>query len=509
MSFIKHLLPSWRRKLADTTQTNESVLTTVDKELRDVETQIIEGKKLMNINTTTGSWLDRYGGLFGLTRRDDEDDKTFRSRIIEYVKLKRGTIPAIEAALREYLQDFESHIEIYEPHTNIFYLNKSKLNGKDHILGYYYTFAVIDIKFTKPFPIDVEDIIYDFKPAGVTVKLTFRPNSYNPDAEIIELPLKGSTLEDTSTRLRIMNGMEDILRGHITLGEGVKDEEETDLFILNKSKLNSLDRLTGSLAASRGIYNLASFSTKDLTFDEDTSIEDVFGETEEVSNDFYTRTDKVDKRYAEITLEKDKKSYVYFTMDTLMYLDNNYHRYLKEVNPSGTFDKEDFKELIKKPTIHIKLSTEVSPSRPSTYTVQIFNLEKDKWDSIKSGEVTREANIDLVSIGKIDDYITDGGIVFTRLKINNTKIDSDSYRLRIYFYELGFKNHMDTRPSMLPFGNEVTSQYKQGQLSDLNNEVNLDKDIDEDKSIWTVKDKLLGTDFFSIEEDKEGNEEED
>ena len=172
MSFIKHLLPTWKRGLEARQKTNAAILYAIDTELTEAEQEAIQAKVLMSLETATEEWLDRYGSAFGVTRQDAELDTDYRARIISYILLKRGTIPAITEAIRNFLQDYSTAIEIYEPHTNIFFLNGSTLNGADHILGEYYTYAVIDVKMARGYPVGLMAIINEFKPSGVKVYVT-------------------------------------------------------------------------------------------------------------------------------------------------------------------------------------------------------------------------------------------------------------------------------------------------------------------------------------------------
>jgi len=172
MSFLKHLLPGWRRSLEDKSKANAAILDALDRELQSTEQDTIETKALMSLDSSSGEWLDQYGKLFGVMRQDNEADADYRQRIKDYMVLRRGSIPAIIDAIRSFLQDYESDIEIYEPYKNVFILGQSKLSGPDHFLGEYYTVAVIDVKFSQPFPEGIIDIINEFKPAGVTVHVS-------------------------------------------------------------------------------------------------------------------------------------------------------------------------------------------------------------------------------------------------------------------------------------------------------------------------------------------------
>lgn len=182
MSFLKHLHPGWKISLQDKTQVNAAILDAIDQELKVAESDMIASKFDLSLESATGQWLDEYGDVFGVVRQDNETDTAYRARIIQYILLDRGTIPAIKKAILAFLGDPNTYVNIYEPFNNIFFLNKSKLNSKDCLLGEYYTNAVIDIFFSNNFPVAVIDIVKKFKPAGVSVFLTRQPKAYNPAA---------------------------------------------------------------------------------------------------------------------------------------------------------------------------------------------------------------------------------------------------------------------------------------------------------------------------------------
>ncbi len=187
MSFLKHLLPGWKTRLVDKTEANAAILAAIDDELKLTEADAISSRLDESLETATGKWLDEYGDIFGVVRQDNETDTAYRARIIQYILLDRGTIPAIKKAILAFLGDPNTYVNIYEPFNNIFFLNQSKLNGKDHILGEYYTTAVIDIFFANNFPYAVIDVVKKFKPAGVTVHLTRQPKAYNSTATVFKI----------------------------------------------------------------------------------------------------------------------------------------------------------------------------------------------------------------------------------------------------------------------------------------------------------------------------------
>ncbi|QIA28512.1 baseplate protein [Phage f2b1] len=414
MSFLKHLLPAWKRGIEDKRRANAAILAAVDRELKDSEAEAIKGKLLMALDTSSGEWLDQYGRIFGLLRRDNEEDDAYRSRIISYVKLRRGTIPAIKAAIQDFLQDYDSYIEIYEPYKNVFTLNKSKLNGADHLLGKYYTVAVIDIKISRPFPIGLVDVINEFKPAGVSFRLTYRPSSHNPNAALVELPPANSVISPSITNLTIANGITDRIKGHLNLTASSRTGDSSGLFTLNRSKLNSLDRLAGSLSAANANYNLATYSNQDLTFSDSTKIEDVMNSSDTVSPDFYTKTGRVDNQYAVQTIYTGSDSFLYFTMDVATYLKLKYNKYLRRVAPDGVYTKETYAQLMDGSYIQYNLSAVLSSG--VNYTVQAFSLSDGEWLDLHSTSAGIRYINNIVSINNVVEHLSDNGLMFIRFK---------------------------------------------------------------------------------------------
>lgn len=181
---MKYLHPLWKTRLTKDSNPHSVVLASLDDMLQSVATDAIESKKDARLETATGQWLDEFGDKFGVFRKDNEDDDTYRQRIINYILIERGTVLSIEDAIKKYLNDPTTKVEIYEPYKNVFILNKSKLNGEDHLLGKYYTTAVIDARFTENVPLDILSEIEKFKPAGVKATLSRFPNRLRDKAII-------------------------------------------------------------------------------------------------------------------------------------------------------------------------------------------------------------------------------------------------------------------------------------------------------------------------------------
>jgi hypothetical protein len=458
MSFLKHLLPGWKRTIELKQRANAAILAALDKELTDTERETIKSKVLLALDTSTGEWLDLYGRLFGLLRQDNEEDESYRQRILSYIQLRRGTIPAIKDAVRAFLNDYDTYIDIYEPYTNVFTLNQSKLNGPDHFLGDYYTVAVIDVKIGRPFPVAVMDTINEFKPAGVTVHLTYQPSAYNPDAPII-----GSDIEDEDvilpyTQLHMMNGMVDRIRGHLNLTTrtpGVDDE--SGIFILNSSKLNSDDRLTGSFAVGNPTYNLASYSTDDVVFSTSTTIEKVLENTERLSADFSTKTGDLTDQYAAVSIDNTKDTHLYFTLDVATYFDNEFNSYLREVQPDGVYTSDTYRFLMANTALLYHMKAAVPPMSPSSYYVQVLNLDTGMWDSIGSGKVNYEVTGGKLEIADLYNYLSDTGLIFTRIKLN-ANTGAQQYNLDLHFFELSFHKEIAVRPTIEMGPLEITGE---------------------------------------------------
>ncbi|AHZ09538.1 virion structural protein [Bacillus phage CAM003] len=184
MSFTKYLHPLWRTLLTKDGDTHNAVLASLEDAFKTVESDAIDSRLEASLPTATGEWLDEFGDIFGVFRKDGEKDDDYRRRIVNYILIERGTTVSIEDAIQKFLDDPTAKIEIYEPYKNVFILNKSKLNGDDHILGRYYTSAVIDVRLMKHVPLELLDEIEKYKPAGVKAMVTRNPNRLRDEAVI-------------------------------------------------------------------------------------------------------------------------------------------------------------------------------------------------------------------------------------------------------------------------------------------------------------------------------------
>lgn len=257
MDFWKNLHPLLRRaEIEDNRTANGAILHAIAESLTASEKKIILDKVQESFATTSGKYLNYWGKWFGLPRLDNETDDHYRNRIKEYLLLGRGTKPSIINAVRQFLQDTNAYISIYEPWKNIFILDKSKLDGVDHMVGDYYRYGVIDVSIGVPMTDEILKVIEAFKPAGVKVYTTYNP-LMNKDNKITHL---GVQQADTRTHIYLDMGSKDA-NGGIQLG--LDDYNFTKLrlsklksFRLDSSKIDGSDILSSPNAQSHDADNL-------------------------------------------------------------------------------------------------------------------------------------------------------------------------------------------------------------------------------------------------------------
>ncbi|USL89503.1 baseplate protein [Bacillus phage vB_BceH_LY2] len=460
MAFYKYLLPSWKRNIEETSTANGAVLTALQMALSDAEQQALESKFQMTLDHSTEEWLDFYGKIFGVIRKDNENDEQYRARIKKYIKLERSTVPAIIEAIKDYLQDPNSHVRIYEPHTNIFHLNSSKLNSSDHLMGKYYTFAIIDIILDRQFPPGLLDVINEFKPAGVLYRITYKPNGDNENATVVDIPLAISTLEPTKTNLTIANGLADTIRGHMKLTDGKLTNYPYNVFRTNKSKLNSLDVLSGSYLASTGRLNIAGYSTNNLTFGKYSTVSDILRKTTPVSNDFYTVTGTLLDQYAVQPVDGTKDSYLYFALDVGAYFQSRYPKYLREVEPTGVYTKETYIKLMNRMSLRMDFNTATPVSAPTTYSIEVMNIMQNRWDVLTAGQSTfANKTVNIKDLNSVTENMSNDSDLFFRIKLNKNN-STTTYNLQMYYLEFAFDKVFALRPHINLWDGTVTSRFR-------------------------------------------------
>lgn len=307
-NFFKNIHPLLRRgkRKDEYDDSNFAVLNALNYELTQAEQETISSKIHSSLESATGEFLDAWGAWFGVYRKDGWTDEYYRKRIIRELLLKRGTVPAIIEALVDFLEDNEATVTIYEPWRNIFYTNKSDLNGEDHLMGYYYRFAIIDISIDRPFPPEIVEVIQSFKPAGVLFYIRL-DTSTNPNTQVVDSPYVYLDVNN-KTEIEQWLGLKYDVRGNVNLNNQVRDVVDSDFFITNDSSLNGTDVLTGSFNHARGYLHLATNPTlTPFKPTAETTLSELNTALGESTQDMYLFTEHVDDRTASIKVPQIPK----------------------------------------------------------------------------------------------------------------------------------------------------------------------------------------------------------
>lgn len=307
-NFFKNIHPLLRRgkRKDEYDDSNFAVLNALNYELTQAEQETISSKIHSSLESATGEFLDAWGAWFGVYRKDGWADEYYRKRIVRELLLKRGTVPAIIEALVDFLEDNEATVTIYEPWRNIFYTNKSNLNGEDHLMGYYYRFAIIDISIDRPFPPEIVEVIQSFKPAGVLFYIRL-DTSTNPNTQVVDSPYVYLDVNN-KTEIEQWLGLKYDVRGNVNLNNQVRDVVDSDLFITNDSALNGTDVLTGSFNHARGYLHLATNPTlTPFKPTAETTLSELNTALGESTQDMYLFTEHVDDRTASIKVPQIPK----------------------------------------------------------------------------------------------------------------------------------------------------------------------------------------------------------
>ena len=312
-NFFRNIHPLLRRSKRPEKydDTNFAVLNALNYELTQAEQETIASKIQSSLESATDTYLDTWGDWFGVYRKDGWDDEYYRARIIRELLLKRGTIPAIIDALLDFLNDNDAVVQIYEPWRNIFRTNKSKLNGDDHLMGYYYRFAIIDISIDRPFPPEIVEIIKAFKPAGVLFYLRL-DTSLAKNKTTVESPYVYLDVTN-KTELEFLNGLYYDLRGNINLSDQRTQVVGNNIFHTNNSKLNGEDVLAGAFNHGRGYIHLASTTLLDYTPKATDSMSNLKTTLGEAGSDMYNQTKEKDGRTASIQVPATKNVHTLYS----------------------------------------------------------------------------------------------------------------------------------------------------------------------------------------------------
>lgn len=464
-NFLKHLHPLMRRKRKskDYQDVNYAIINALQEQFTEMESDSVKSKIQSSLETATGEYLDIWGDWFGLPRKEKEHDTEYRNRIIEYFLLKRGTNNAIIKAVKDYFNDSETDITIYEPFQNIFFTNRSKLNGNDHLMGHYYRFAVIDVTIGRPFPPEIIDIINKFKPAGVQLFLTFDGASLITGSGVIPMPSQ-ETKFDNHINLDIWNGYGDMFYGHLNLrnsndlfsSDFIYDSNVVDkvIFKLNNSKLNSNAVLSGDPTMNRTFYNTAFITSKEFkpTHNSTTvSIKSKIKGLKELPFDFYNNTESKDTTYSTINLPKSNTDTynMYLSFNVLKYFDIN----LKKVLKSFKGDIKLLKEYISNPKLNYEFKPVIPPNISFNVKYQFFNFKLNKWELITQDDIDYIGTSKSLPLGSLQDYISDIGNLFVRLQFDLN--DLDSLDINFNYLDISFEHYAPNVYTVTPYLGEL------------------------------------------------------
>lgn len=145
-------------------------------------------------------------------------------------------------------------------------------------MGYYYRFAVINVTIGNYFPLEIIDIINEFKPAGVKLYVTYDGGATN-NGSLIYQWLNGSMKVEMYEDITNFYGYDELLYGHINLGLRKTDSlNYKSVFINNKSLINSEDVLTGSSNVGRIFNNVSIKSSYNYTPQYNSSVANIISE---------------------------------------------------------------------------------------------------------------------------------------------------------------------------------------------------------------------------------------
>ena len=242
MNFWKNLHPLLRREEnTDEGSANGAVLHAIAGALSDAETELIPSKMQSSLNTASGSYLDYWGYWFGVVRKTNEDDDSYRYRIEQYLLLGRGTAASIIRGIKYALDDQSATITIYEPWQNIFYLDKSKMDSSYYMQGSYYRYGVITVNIDRPLDESIWLAIQAFKPAGVRIAV-----EYNATLSYLAEPTLLAELDSQANNFLTLNYGNNNEDSVLTLGLNAESQPypDTNRFILDESLLNSTATLS-------------------------------------------------------------------------------------------------------------------------------------------------------------------------------------------------------------------------------------------------------------------------
>ena len=304
------LHPVWRDafksdKFSDKTELNKAVLDVFDEELQKVEDDTIHSKAQSFLSTASDEWLDYWGSWFGLKREDNQSDEDYRKALINHVKHARSTVPALKEAIAHFLKTNIKNVNIYEPYNDVFFLDDSNLDSDKYLISDdYYTYGVIDIQISVPFPPDVIDIINWFRPAGVLFVLTYRQGA-GIDAPIWTLPPEDAQLKAKLMTFKYMTGLDKEYSYSLTPNTRFNNSVTGSPFFLDDSYLDSFAVLSGSKVIKADWFNAIGYANGLVQPSDDDTVGSISKSVNNISKNKYYLVEKKDSYNYPFTITKD------------------------------------------------------------------------------------------------------------------------------------------------------------------------------------------------------------
>lgn len=304
------LHPVWRDafksdKFSDKTELNKAVLDVFDEELQKVEDDTIHSKAQSFLSTASDEWLDYWGSWFGLKREDNQSDEDYRKALINHVKHARSTVPALKEAIAHFLKTNIKNVNIYEPYNDVFFLDDSNLDSDKYLISDdYYTYGVIDIQISVPFPPDVIDIINWFRPAGVLFVLTYRQGA-GIDAPIWTLPPEDAQLKAKLMTFKYMTGLDKEYSYSLTPNTRFNNGVTGSPFFLDDSYLDSFAVLSGSKVIKADWFNAIGYANGLVQPSDDDTVDSISKTINNISKNKYYLVEKKDDYNYPFTITKD------------------------------------------------------------------------------------------------------------------------------------------------------------------------------------------------------------
>ena len=304
------LHPVWRDafksdKFSDKTELNKAVLDVFDEELQKVEDDTIHSKAQSFLSTASDEWLDYWGSWFGLRREDNQSDEDYRKALINHVKHARSTVPALKEAIAHFLKTNIKNVNIYEPYNDVFFLDDSNLDSDKYLISDdYYTYGVIDIQISVPFPPDVIDIINWFRPAGVLFVLTYRQGA-GIDAPIWTLPPEDAQLKAKLMTFKYMTGLDKEYSYSLTPNTRFNNGVTGSPFFLDDSYLDSFAVLSGSTVIKADWFNAIGYANGLVQPSDDDTVGSISKSVNNISKNKYYLVEKKDSYNYPFTITKD------------------------------------------------------------------------------------------------------------------------------------------------------------------------------------------------------------